>query len=174
MTDYLKIILLSIGFLLPYEHAVAQDLEEKMFEFKSVADTTHVKAELFVLKNNKFCIIRYTEKENKVTGGTYFVTNDSLHLTFKPKIVTLGVHGNFRIYLRKKKADLPLVSFQVAKDNSDQLYGTLYHETLPLASRSSDHSEEHDRLNSLLDSPEWKVLEGRRIRDLKREWKEEN
>ncbi|MFD2162471.1 hypothetical protein ACFSJU_08700 [Paradesertivirga mongoliensis] len=174
MTDTFKIILFSISFLFTWSEAMAQDLQEKMFEFKSVEDTSYVKAELFLLEQNQFCIIRYTKKANKVTGGTYKLANDSLYLTFVPKLVTLGVHGRFRFYLRERRLDLPIVGFQVAMSNPEQLKGKLYQETLPFAIRTIDRSEEQDRITSLLDSPEWKVLEGRKIKDVKKESKDEN
>jgi hypothetical protein len=173
MTDKLKISLLSFLFLLTLPEAMGQDLQERMFEFKSVVDTSYVQAELFLLEKNQFCIIRYTKKANKVTGGTFNLSNDSLYLTFVPKLVTLGDHGRFRIYLREKRVDLPVVGFQVTISNPERLNGKLYHETVPLAIRTRDRSEEQDRISSLLDSPEWKVLKGRKIKDLKRESKDE-
>jgi hypothetical protein len=170
MTKFLKILLLYSVFLFTIQPTLAQISEEEMFEFKSVTGTEEVKAELFLLKNFKFCIVRYTDKDNNITGGVYFLSNDSLYLTFKPKIVTLGVHGKFRFYLREKNAELPNTSFQVIKGDPEQIKGRLYDEALPFAMRGK-RSGEQMRINDLLDTPEWKVLEGKSVRDLKREWK---
>jgi hypothetical protein len=51
MTHLLKSTFIPICFLLTYQTAIAQDLQEKMFQFKSVKDTGYVKAELFLLKS---------------------------------------------------------------------------------------------------------------------------
>jgi hypothetical protein len=166
-----KLVISLFALLLNFQRTEAQCIQGKMFEFKATADSGEVKAELFLLQNNKFCIIRYTHKSNKVTGGTYVLSNDSLYLTFKQKIVTLGVRGNFRFYLREKRADLPPVSFLVLND-SKRLEGKLYSVTLPFATRTIGSKEEENRIKALLEYPEWKVLEGKSINEVKNESKE--
>ncbi|WP_207424911.1 hypothetical protein [Desertivirga brevis] len=173
MTHLFKIILLCVLFL-TLQKAVGQVYNQKVFEFKSVTDTGYVKAELYFLQDKNFCIIRFTKKANKVTGGTYVLAKDSLYLTFKPKIVTHGVRGRFRFYLRERKTKLTSLSFRVIPINPEQIYANLYKGTFPVAIRTTDGYDEQDKLKSLFDSPEWVVLQGKRVKDLKREWRDEN
>ncbi|WP_207534862.1 hypothetical protein [Desertivirga arenae] len=151
----------------------AQNLQEKMFEFASVEDSLEAKAELFLLEDGKFCSIRYTRKSNKVTGGLYHINNDSLYLTFIPRVVTLGVHGKMNFYLHQKKLKLPPLSFKLVNENLESLYGFLHEEALPVGKRISDREEEQLRLKSLREGSDWQVLQGKKKGDLKKEYKEE-
>ena len=126
------------------------NIEEKMFEFRIDQKDIVSDGELFLLSNNVFCTIEYTDNENIVKSGSFLISDSSLILSFNPKIVTLGIKKGIRkwkVYLQQQITEIPSLVFSVTNSgNKEELLGNPSNKYLVFGTRITDPVEEEERI----------------------------